>query len=355
MAKRYYGWQKSTRELPDKHKYTALPLPDVIDLSQYKPVVVDQLKVNRCTGCAIGGALSGKMSELNLNPGNRFYWSPDDLYNGARILESKLTLDSGAQPVDVYKWIQQHGVIPYVDMPLTPQLSIVNPETLARDAIKLPYFTPVQIDTNPKNVVAHILDAMVAGHFVAQGAVFFLEWEDYIGGVLPLQQVIDPIAGYHETFYYKANTVSKVFYLQNSWGTEWGDGGLYEMPFEQVPILATMGMDLHYATFTAPRILAPQPQAPQQYVAPIREFAPVVQKVTTSPPVPDYYPLGRPRRVSTSPAVVKYFPMGRPSRVTTTAAVPTYFPVGRVDTTSPEPTEMKISPAVRFDYLDKIE
>ena len=129
----------------------------------------------------------------------------------------------------------------------------------------LPAFTPVQIDTRADTVVAHILDAMAAGNFVTQGAAFFAAWEDYKSGVLPLQRPTDPIGGYHETFYYKANTITQIFYLQNSWGPLWGEQGLYEMPFAQVPILAKMGMDLHYATFTAPLISRPSPQPLKEY------------------------------------------------------------------------------------------
>jgi len=265
MAKRFYGWQKSRMELPNKHKFNALWLPDIIDLSQYRPEVIDQLEVNRCTGCGIGGAMSGKMSELNLNPGKGFYWSPDDLYNGARVLEGTLNSDVGAQPADVYKWIQEHGAIRYGDMPITPGVSVVNPLSLESEAIMLPNFTPVQIETRPDTVVSHILDAMAAGHFVTQGAAFFAAWEDYKGGPLPLKRPIDPIGGYHETFYYKANTVTQTFYLQNSWGPSWGENGLYEMPFAQVPILARMGMDLHYATFTAPPVLSPIRAWPHKY------------------------------------------------------------------------------------------
>lgn len=290
MAKRYYGWQKSRKELANKHKFTALKLPDIIDLSQYKPAVIDQLQVDRCTGCGIGGALSGKMSQLGLNPGNQFYWSPDDLYNGARVLEGTLNKDVGAQPVDVYKWVEEHGAIPYADMPIVPDLSVTNPMALEFEAIMLPAFTPVQIDTRADTVVAHILDTMAAGNFVTQGAAFFVAWEDYKSGVLPLQRATDPIGGYHETFYYKANTITQIFYLQNSWGHFWGEQGLYEMPFAQVPILARMGMDLHYATFTAPPVPSPMQEPAHKYwqtaTAPAAPVAPVTPVARVAPVTP---------------------------------------------------------------------
>jgi hypothetical protein len=306
MEKRYYGWQKSQKGLLNKHKFSAIKLPDIIDLSQYKPEVINQLQVDRCTGCGIGGAMSGKMSQLGLNPGNQFYWSPDDLYNGARVLEGTLNEDVGAQPVDVYKWVQEHGVIRYADMPVSPTLSTINPQVLESEAIRLPYFTPVQIDTRAESVVANILDAMANWNFVTQGAAFFAAWEDYKGGVLPLQWPNYSIGGYHETFYYKADTVAQIFYLQNSWGPLWGENGLYQMPFAQVPILAKMDMDLHYANFTAPSVQPPMLKSPDKYwqlpaaipvppvmlgspvtpIAPVQPVAPVGPVAAVAPVVP---------------------------------------------------------------------
>jgi hypothetical protein len=68
----------------------ATKLPDIIDLSMYRPKIVDQLQVGRYSGCGIGGATSGKLAQLGLNPNNDFIVSPDDLYNGARVLEGIL-------------------------------------------------------------------------------------------------------------------------------------------------------------------------------------------------------------------------------------------------------------------------
>jgi len=163
------------------------------------------------------------------------------------------------------------------------------------------------------------LDAMAAWNFVTQGAAFFAAWEDYKGGVMPLQRTTDPIGGYHETFYYKADTVAQIFYLQNSWGPLWGEGGLYQMPFAQVPILAKMGMDLHYAVFTAPSVPPPMlkspykywqvpvaiPMAPAMPGAPVAPVAPVrtVTPVAPVAPVPPMEPIDREHVARVAPVV----------------------------------------------------
>ena len=180
-----YGWVKSQVEFRQKHTYSGIKLPDIIDLSAYKPLVVNQLNIGRCTGCGIGGSLSGKMSQLGLNPGNFFYWSPDDLYNGARKLEGTLNEDAGAQPTDVYTWVKKYGAIPYSLWPISPNLSTVDPSTEESEAIMLPDFVPVQLDTTPANALVHLLDALAAGNFVTIGASYFAAWEKYSGAYNP--------------------------------------------------------------------------------------------------------------------------------------------------------------------------
>jgi hypothetical protein len=263
---RYYGRLKSTRKFDRQHKYMAIKLPNIIDLSAYRPKIVNQLQVGRCSGCGIGGATSGKLSQLGLNPKNDFIVSPDDLYNGARVIEGTLSADDGAEAVDVYAWIQKYGYIPYNLWPISAKLSTVNPITLKSEAIQLPNFASVGIDTSVDGALANLLDALAAGNFVTVGADYFSEWERYKGGMQPVIQSNGQIAGGHEEYFYYADMTQRYLKRANSWGTtDFGqdnpgiDKGCEYISFDEIPILAGMGMDLHYATFTAP---APQPVPP---------------------------------------------------------------------------------------------
>ena len=265
IEKRYYGRIKSTKKFDKQHKYSAMQLPNIIDLSVYRPKIVNQLQVFRCSGCGIGGATSGKLAQLGLNPQNDFIVSPDDLYNGARVLEGTLQADDGAQAVDVYAWIKKYGYIPYNLWPISPKLSTVNPTTLESEAIQLPNFVSVGLDCSVDGALVNLLDALAAGNFVTIGADYFSDWENYSGGMQPVIQSNGQIAGGHEEYFYYADNTQRFLKRANSWGTnDFGqnnpdpDKGCEYISFDQIPILASMGMDLHYATFTVPSPI-PQP------------------------------------------------------------------------------------------------
>jgi hypothetical protein len=264
MNEKFYGWIKNVREMAVQRNFMAVKIPDIIDLTAYAPHVINQLQVGRCTGCGIGGTLAATMNQLGLNPTNDFVFSPDGIYNGERVLEGTLSQDCGGQPVDGYRWISAHGVLPYAVMPLTASLNTTNPLVDAGQAVMLPNFQPVGIDTTPETVIDNLLDALASNHLVAQGAAFFAAWESYTGGVLPLQDAHQPVGGGHETYYLYADSVRRIFKLRNSWGTGWGESGDYEMSFDQLPILAGMGMDLHYSSFSAPVTPVPPTPVPQK-------------------------------------------------------------------------------------------
>jgi hypothetical protein len=267
MPKRFYGGKRSTKTLNRQHTFRGVQVPNLIDLTQWKPKVINQLQVGRCSGCGPGGMISGHLSQLGFNPKNDFIVSPDDLYNLGRKKEGTLGADDGAEPYDVLTMAQEYGIIPYVDWPISQNLSTLDPTIPAEEAeaIKYPGFTPVQIDvSNPNTALANILDAMAPdtdnpmGKFINFGFAWFSIWEEYTSGLLPMQTVNDSIAGYHDTFSFKADIVNQKFFNQNSWDTNWGEEGCYELPFAMIPVLVQLGMEAEYVTFSG----APTPPPP---------------------------------------------------------------------------------------------
>ena len=266
---RYYGWIKSTQELTHKHRFLGLQIPEIIDLSPFKPPVINQGNVGRCVGCGVAAQLSTTLTQLGDNPSDAFFWSPDDIYNGARVIEGTLDEDAGANAVDAYTWVKSYGVIKYVDWPLSSRLSTENPMNESAEAIMLPDFHRVELDNSVDGALASILDAMAQGHTIAVGASYFSQWENYSGGMQPTLSANSPIAGGHEEVFYYADSKQKYLKRQNSWGTkDFGqdnpgtDKGCEYISFDQIPILASMGIDLHYATFTAPFVPPTPPPVP---------------------------------------------------------------------------------------------
>jgi hypothetical protein len=252
-----YGWKKSVTELPNLHCYSAIQIPQVIDLTKDATEVVNQLQVGRCTGTGIGGAVSAVLTQLKVNK-NTMYVAPDWIYNGERKLEGTLNYDGGGQPADGYRWIGQHGIVPYQYMPITPTLNTTDPMLLQGYAVMLQNYVPVHLDTHPDTVLSELLDAMAQGHYVTQGAAFFSAWESVgADGICPFQIASQAVAGGHETYYVGADQSKQLFRLRNSWGKDYAFKGDYFITFDQVKVLASMGMDLAYPCFTGISHIAP--------------------------------------------------------------------------------------------------
>ena len=66
-------------------------------------------------------------------------------------------------------------------------------------------------------------------------------------GKLPAVDEYSDIAGGHETCLYGYDQAKSLFYGINSWGTSWGNNGLYLMPSSGFPIFKKLGgYDAHY-------------------------------------------------------------------------------------------------------------
>lgn len=264
IQKRFYGAIPSTRDVPVKHSYKGIKLDTIIDLTPYRPMIINQGQVNGCVGCGVGGVLSGEMIKMGIAQPGTFTVSPWGVYNGARKLEGTLAINEGVQSVDAYIWVQRNGYIPWVDFPIGP-FSDQDPSQLPLSAeeIMLPNFTPVQLDASVEGALPSLLEALQLGHLVSIGAPYFFAWEGYKGGMQPIYDHTQYVAGDHEEYFYYADNNQRYFKRANSWGTEnFGqnnpspDQGCEYIPFDQIPLLAAMGIDMRYATFTTP---APAP------------------------------------------------------------------------------------------------
>lgn len=242
----------------------ATPVPEVIDLSRYRPKILNQGNVGRCVGCGEAGVISGRLAQLGLNPDLDIMVSPDVIYALARVMEGDLTQDNGAQPFDALTMTREYGAIPYKDVPLQPSLWEVDPidtEPYKHEFIQYKDFNPVQIDcSNPDTALANILDAMAQvripgtqGTFINVGFNWPMAWENYSSGVLPNVQEGYQIAGGHDTYWYVGDSRQKLITGANSWDITWGIKGTYVFSMDMVPILAKYGsLQAEYVTFGFP-------------------------------------------------------------------------------------------------------
>jgi hypothetical protein len=241
-----FGWKKDKYDPKDLlHKRRLVALPDRTSLAQFLTPVRDQGNCGSCVGHGIGINLNSVKQVLGIYTE---WCSPTYIYNGARFIEGTLPIDNGCYPKDALDWTLQHGILlehfwPYTGFdrtaPSTEKIS---------EADKYKGFAYYRCVDG----VDGICDALSSGHFVSIGSPWFYEWgtTDACGRLAkPTNNSIE--AGGHETCFYGYDRIEGVFYGVNSWGTDWGDKGLYIMPFEAIDIFKQRGgYDAHYVTFT---------------------------------------------------------------------------------------------------------
>ena len=97
--------------------------------------------------------------------------------------------------------------------------------------------------------VGGICGAIAEGHFVSIGTPWPDKWihREPFNGDLEEITANDSSAGGHETCLYGYDQIKQVFHGINSWSEEWGDGGLYTMPFSAFDTFKEMGgYDAHF-------------------------------------------------------------------------------------------------------------
>jgi len=244
-----YGWLKDRYDKRDYlHKKIVVRLPERFSLSQYLTEVRDQGQVGSCVGFGIGINLNAVKKALGIY---KEWASPTWIYNGARYIEGTLIADVGCQPRDALDWILGNGILLEHFWPYDPnQLDRSAPSTARmKQATRyegFAYFRAV-------DDIDGLCDALASGHFVSIGTPWFREWvESPPCGRLPKPTVTSFTAGGHETCLYGYDRIEGIFFGVNSWGTDWGDHGFYQMPFESIEVFkARGGYDAHYMAHTA--------------------------------------------------------------------------------------------------------
>jgi len=244
-----YGWKKDPFDKRDYlHKRRITPIPDKFSLSQYLTDIRDQGNVGSCVGFGIGINLNAVKMALGIYDE---WCSPTYIYNGARFLQGTLPIDMGCNPRDALDWTTDYGILLEHFWPYDPKK--VDQSAPSTQRIKeatrykgFQYFRAV-------DDIDGLCDAISSRRFVSIGTPWFKEWEASPPcGMLPKPTNNSTVVGGHETCLYAYDRIQGIFYGANSWGTGWGDHGLYIMPFEAIGVFKDRGgYDAHYITFTA--------------------------------------------------------------------------------------------------------
>lgn len=222
-----YNWQP---DLPDQrdHDYSVAmyqlaSTPPVVDLSSKFPPPFDQGDLGSCTG----NALAGQMAFLH--PGNEF--SRLFIYRGERAIEHTITSDSGAQIRDGIKFLASSGCCLETEWPYDiTKFKAKPPQKCFTDA------KPFAIKQYARlSILNDMLDCLASGFPFVFG---FTVYESFEGsdvatsGVVNMPKGHEKVIGGHAVEAVGYDMATRRFKVRNSWGTGWGQGGYFTIPFD---------------------------------------------------------------------------------------------------------------------------
>lgn len=236
MQTRKYGWIPSLPALRDEHNYYAAAkktllaplLPPIVDLRPQCSPIQDQGQLGSCTANAIAGAFDferGRQSLPFMQPSRLF------IYYNERAIEGTINSDAGAQIRDGFKVINTHGVCyesqwPY-DIAAFAQRPWPNCYQKAKQDKCLSYLAVAQYTSTMKECLSE-------GYPFVFGFTVYESFESdavAASGIVPMPGPNEAVVGGHAVVAVGYNDATQRFYCRNSWGTDWGQAGYFEMPY----------------------------------------------------------------------------------------------------------------------------
>lgn len=235
MARRIkrFGWIPDLPDVRD-HLYSAPrptleALPNVVDLRPQCPPVLNQGLLGSCTANAIANA--HRFDQLKQQAVKPFPPSRLFIYYNERVMEDSVSRDAGAMLRDGIKSIAKQGVCPERLWPYVIARFAQKPPaicyTRALDHQVVEYQRLLQSLTQMKGCLA-------SGYpFVFGFTVYerFASRDVARTGVADLPAPDEGVVGGHAVLAVGYDDAAQRFLVMNSWGTRWGQGGCFTMPF----------------------------------------------------------------------------------------------------------------------------
>lgn len=190
---------------------------------------MDQGAIGSCTGNAIAGAFGFLLKKQNkFTPLSRLF-----IYWNERVMEGDTQQDGGAQIRDGILSVIQKGAAPEELWPYQGgNLFAQPPDDVFRAALLRRVTTHYGI-WEPW----HMRHCLAAGYPFVFGFTVYESFESAevaSTGMVPMPGPSEQVLGGHAVMAVGYDTARKVYIVRNSWGTGWGDGGYFYMPFDYV-------------------------------------------------------------------------------------------------------------------------
>lgn len=205
-------------------------LPTKVDLTPggHVPPVYDQGQLGSCTANAIAAALDFQNHRQTAT-----FETPSRLwiYYQERVIEGTVDQDSGAQIRDGMKVIHKLGAPPESDWPY--DISTFAHRPPAKAIADAHGDEAISYQSVSQDLYA-LKSVLAAGLPIVFGFTVYSAFEsDEVAhtGVVPMPSHRDQIVGGHAVMLVGYDDVTDRFRARNSWGTDWGQHGYFEMPY----------------------------------------------------------------------------------------------------------------------------
>jgi C1A family cysteine protease len=228
-----YGWNA---DLPDGRDLlyaapveTVAKLPKRVDMRKQCPPVYNQGQLGSCTANAIGGALEFdqmRQGEDAFTPSRLF------IYYNERAIEGTVHSDSGAQIRDGIKTVVKQGA---------PREEPTWPYRIGKFDDKPP--KPAYSEGKEHQAIRYLRLTQALGQLkgcLASGFPFvfgFAVYESFESarvartGHAPIPKASETLLGGHAVMAVGYDEARQWFIVRNSWGTGWGMGGYFTLPY----------------------------------------------------------------------------------------------------------------------------
>jgi C1A family cysteine protease len=227
-----YGW---IPDLPDARDYlfgvrrppTAV-LPAEVDLRPTCSPVEDQGQLGSCTANALAGALEflERKDHVPFADLSRLF-----IYYNERAIEHTTKTDSGAMIRDGIKALAGEGVCPESTWPYVISRFAVKPSAASYKAAKKHLITSYERILT----LDEMRSCLAAGFPFVFGFTVYETFESPAvakTGIVPMPGPTERSLGGHAVVAVGYNDAERRFLVRNSWGTGWGIGGYFKMPYD---------------------------------------------------------------------------------------------------------------------------
>ncbi len=231
-----YGWRPDKPDHRDLKfaapKHLEHALPPKTDLRPGCPAPYDQGDLGSCTGQSISGLIQYDL--IKQDPTKAFQPSALFIYYNERVLENSINEDAGAEIRDGIKTLIRWGVCPEQYWPYVIAKFKTKPSKFAYNSA-----VPHRISQYMRiNQFANDMKSCLAdGHpFVFGIAVYesFESEEVAKTGVVPMPGKNERMLGGHAICCVGYDDAEQRFLIRNSWGSDWGMGGYFTIPYDYV-------------------------------------------------------------------------------------------------------------------------